>query len=349
MWWALVAGLGLAEEGRTVTVYFATNREWVDDELRSGFNARDAEKLTWGSVEVAENGSRLMGELKWLDPAVPQRMAPELTLNRIAEPALPVVMLVHGYNTTWSFAVKEAAQLALDLQDQGTQVVPVLYSWPSGGLIRYTADENSASRSISRFTTVLDDVVEKVPDGNVHLVAHSMGARVVSAAIHELWQREADQPEHHLGNIVLAIQKAGGFTRADIDALEFQERYLLNVLASGARTTLYVTENDRALSLSERLHGGYQRLGQAGMGQAHDRLEVIDTGPLDHGATRHSTFRESPEALGDLARVLRGESCDSRGLVSAESGWTFKAPPPREKARAPREPPPSARTGAPAP
>ena len=328
MWWVLVAGLGLAEDGRTVTVYFATNREWVDDGLRSGFNARDAEKLSWGSVEVQENGSRLMGELKPLVPGVAQRMTPELTLGRIAEPGLPVVMLVHGYNTTWSFAVKEAAQLALDLQDQGTQVVPVLYSWPSGGLIRYTADENSASRSITRFTTVLDDVVERVPDGNVNLVAHSMGARVVSAAIHELWQRETNQPDHHLGNIVLAS--------ADIDALEFQERYLLNVLASGARTTLYVTENDRALSLSERLHGGYQRLGQTGMGAAHDRLEVIDTGPLDQGATRHSTFRESPEALGDLARVLRGESCDSRGLIAREAGWTFKPPlppPPKPKTR----------------
>lgn len=324
MWLVLLAGVGLAGDGRTVTVYYATNREWVDDGLRSGFNARDAEKLTWGTVEVSESGLRLVGDLKPLVPEIPQRLAADETLDRIAGEDLPVVMLVHGYNTSWSWAVKEAAQLALDLEDQGTRVVPVLYSWPSGGLMRYPADENSASRSITRFTQVLDDVVERVPDGRVNLVAHSMGARVVSAAIHELWQREATQPQHHLGNIVLAS--------ADIDALEFQERYLLNVLASGARTTLYVTENDRALSLSERLHGGYRRLGQIGMREPHDGLEVIDTGPLDRGATRHSTFRESPQALGDLARVLRGESCDTRGLVARDAGWTFAPPPDSPKA-----------------
>ena len=308
---------------RHITVYYATNREWADDGLKSGFNARDAEALTWGTVEVSEHGLRLIGTDKTLVPDIPTRLPQTETLDAIAGRGLPVVLVIHGYNTTWTWAAREAAQLGMDLEDQGITVVPVLYSWPSGGLMRYPADENSANRSVVRFTQVLNDVVERLPDGQVNLVAHSMGARVVSSAIHEIWDTNAQRPEHQLGNIILAS--------ADIDALEFKERYMLNLLASSQRTTLYVTSNDRALSISERLHGGYLRLGQSGMGQPPERLEVVDTGPLDRGATRHSTFRESPDALADLAKVLRGDSCTSRGLIQNENSWTFSVAVPTNK------------------
>ncbi len=78
------------------------------------------------------------------------------------------MVVVHGYNTSWMWAAREAAQLALDLEASGTPVVPVLFSWPSGGLVRYcrTRTRHTARSSVS-----------------------SRSSRVVSAAVHELWGR----------------------------------------------------------------------------------------------------------------------------------------------------------------
>jgi len=308
-------GLTAWAADRSVTVYYATNR---DASLRlptPGFGWHDAEALTWGAVTVSERGLRLPGQDRQLQPAIPERFTAGATLDLTFAPDRPVVVVVHGYNTSWTWAAREAAQLAMDLADQGTPITPLLYSWPSGGLTRYPADENVAMRSVPRFEEFLRATLDRAGETPVHLVAHSMGARLTAVALDDLWGDRATAPLRGLDAIVLAS--------ADVDRLEFRERYLDALDAASTRATLYVTRNDRALSLSQRLHGGYPRLGQIGMDRPSDLVEVVDTGPLDRGTTRHATFRESLDALRDLAGVLQGRPAPERGLVAGEGCWTF--------------------------
>jgi esterase/lipase superfamily enzyme len=299
--------------GRELPVYYATNRSWHNGP-KPGFDHSDAEELAWGRVSVLESELRLPGQDKVLFPHTPERWTSGSVLKTIEARGLPVVIVVHGYNTSWTWAAREAAQLALDLEAAGTPVVPVLFSWPSGGFVRYVSDENAAYRSVARFQSFLADVLQAVPEGQVHIVAHSMGARVVAAAVDEMWDGRAP-PDRHLGQIVLAS--------ADIDTLEFRERYLGSLLEAGARTTLYVSHRDRALGASRTLHGGYTRLGLYGLENPPAELEVVDTAALDRGYTRHSTFRQSEVALRDLAAVLTGSPASERALVAAGGQWTF--------------------------
>ena len=313
--WLLCLGLTAWAAERSVTVYYATNRDPAPRGPSPGFGWHDAEQLTWGAVTVSEGALRLPGQDWQLQPAIPERFSAGATLDLAFAPDRPVVIVVHGYNTSWTWATREAAQLAMDLADQGTPVTPLLFSWPSGGLTRYPADENVAMRSVPRFETFLQATLARAGDTPVHLVAHSMGARLTAVALDDLWGGRGAVPARGLDAIVLAS--------ADVDRLEFHERYLDALNAASSRATLYVTRNDRALSLSQRLHGGYPRLGQIGLARPTDAVEVVDTGPLDRGATRHATFRESLAALHDLAGVLQGRTAVDRGLVAGDGCWTF--------------------------
>lgn len=303
-------------DGRELPVYYATNRTWRRGK-RAGFDNVDSEALTWGRMSVLESELRIPGQDKILFPHTPERWTETSVLQTIEARGLPVVIVVHGYNTSWTWAAREAAQLALDLEAGGAPVVPVLFSWPSGGLVRYVSDENAAYRSVARFESFLGALVQAVPDAEIHLVAHSMGARVVAAAVHEMWGGP-NPPDRQLGEIVLAS--------ADIDTLEFRERYLDSLLAAGRRTTLYVSQRDRALFASQTLHGGYSRLGLEGLAEPPPEVEIIDTSRLDRGYTRHSTFRQSETALADLACVLAGMSPADRALVGEGRRWTLEAP-----------------------
>ncbi len=300
-------------DGRELPVYFATNRTWHSGP-KPGFDHKDAESLSWGRVSVLESAFRLPGQDKVLLPHQPERWGADSVLQVVAARDLPVLVVVHGYNTNWTWAAREAAQLALDLEASGAPVVPVLFSWPSGGLVRYVSDENAAYRSVVRFESFLRPLIDAVPEGQVHIVSHSMGARVVAAAIDEMWGG-TKPPNRQLGQVILAS--------ADIDTLEFRERYLDSLLAAAERTTLYVSSRDRALGASGALHGGYSRLGLTGLDSPPPALDVVDTSALDRGYTRHATFRQSEVALRDLAGVLSGTAVSERDLLADGGQWTF--------------------------
>ncbi len=88
---------------------------------------------------------------------------------------------IHGYNTTFAYAAKIASQLAADLEFDGA---PILYSWPSPGrLTGYFTDQKSVETSAPHLEAFLEQVALRANATRVHLFAHSMGNRVMSASL----------------------------------------------------------------------------------------------------------------------------------------------------------------------
>lgn len=98
--------------------------------------------------------------------------------------ARDVLVFVHGYNTTFAEAAWRTAQLSHDLRFPG---VALLYSWSSAGDTKaYLADGENARLSAPHLRQLLVDLAS-VPDTRyVHVVAHSMGNRVVTEALMRL-------------------------------------------------------------------------------------------------------------------------------------------------------------------
>src|SRR5207249_657847 len=91
------------------------------------------------------------------------------------------LVFVHGYNVEFAEAARRTAQLAYDLSFDGA---PILYSWPSRGTVRhYDADIESADWSADHLRAFLQDLSARTGATTIHLVAHSMGNRVLTQAL----------------------------------------------------------------------------------------------------------------------------------------------------------------------
>jgi esterase/lipase superfamily enzyme len=98
-----------------------------------------------------------------------------------------VLLFVHGYRVAFDDAMMRTAQLAYDLQFEG---LATLYSWPSEASVPdYMVDSANVEWSQPRFARFLTLLRERLGAEEVHVVAHSMGNRLLlgllaSATIH---------------------------------------------------------------------------------------------------------------------------------------------------------------------
>jgi esterase/lipase superfamily enzyme len=118
-------------------------------------------------------------------------------------------IFVHGFNTTFSDAAKRTAQMAFDLSFKGC---PIMFSWPSNGkTLQYVSDYDNVDWAIPHLKRFIEDVIEKGKPKKLHLIAHSMGNRLLTNVLKEL------EGEHHevlFNQIILAAP--------DIDASIFK-------------------------------------------------------------------------------------------------------------------------------
>ncbi|TAM45804.1 MAG: alpha/beta fold hydrolase [Gammaproteobacteria bacterium] len=202
-----------------------------------------------------------------------------------------VLVYVHGYLNDFRNALFRTAQLKHDLEFPGPAVA---YSWPSQGTASgYTLDEANAEWSAHNFKQFLNDLTANSGKARVHVIAHSMGNRVLAAALREMvCERGTAGKLHH---IILAAP--------DIDADVFRRDVMPVLRLSATRVTLYVSEDDKALMASHLVHG-YERAGEKPIVAAN--LDTVDTSGL--GAQWfelfHSYFAETKRVLQDIKHLL---------------------------------------------
>lgn len=217
-------------------------------------------------------------------------------------------VFIHGYNVKFGDALKRTAQLSHDLNIQGPSIC---YSWPSRGqLLSYTADEASVSWSAPHFEQLILDLRHRANCKNINIVAHSMGNRALLQALERLQLRQ-ETPTKLINTLVLAAP--------DVDASEFTTRYVKPVQTIARRTTLYFSDQDIPLMVSNNLHRA-PRLGFAANTLPQlDGIEAIHIGQQSLLTLGHSYYGSDVAVIDDMRSLLGEEksAIDRQFLRSA--------------------------------
>ncbi|HEV7614456.1 MAG TPA: alpha/beta hydrolase [Steroidobacteraceae bacterium] len=237
-------------------------------------------------------------------------------------PSKDLFIFVHGFNNTFEDAARRAAQMAYDLDFDGT---PILYSWPSqGSATAYAVDEATVGISGRKMADFIETVVAQSGAERIHVLAHSMGNRALVEALQTyLAKRAPDKRQHIFGQIV--------FTAPDVDRDYFVDA-IESLRSSAERVTLYASDNDYALRSSQFLHGA-PRAGTAGDVIIRlPGLDTIDMSAVSADALGHSYFAANSGAIYDIFRILwRGDPPPQRCGMSDRKGggsltvWWFNA------------------------
>lgn len=316
---------------QTVRVFYATDRArgLQRGPVQSYESRRGDGQLLLGVAEVAIPRSHRYGEIdspawwKFWASADPRKHITVLGAGELAPTAFwagvrqcvgasserDVLVLVHGYNVSFDQGLRRAAQIVRDLNFRGA---PVLYSWPSHGAIaQYAADEANVEWTVPRLRHLLRQLMLDAGASHVHVIAHSMGNRAAVAAIRELEVNAMPPDAARLSQFVLAAP--------DIDADTFRQ-LAKDFAAKPQRCTLYANSQDRALSASDWIHGGYPRAGGGG-----DELvlvphvDTIDATGQSTDFLSHSYFADTSPVISDLYYLIRAATPpDQRARLQRE-------------------------------
>ena len=281
-----------------VRIFYATDRKPGNTALPATFYSglRGGDELQFGTCEVSIPFVHQEGELEapsWFrlefrpDPVrhvILKNVTPEsknqfldAVRQHVADsPSKDAFVFVHGFNVTFEDAARRTAQIAFDLRFRGA---PVMYSWPSRGEIgAYAADEATVDSSARHLRGFLEEFHKQSGATTIHLIAHSMGGRVLTSALETL-AMQRNLPKFK--QVVLAAP--------DIDADSF--RQLAAALGPAAeRITLYASSKDKALAASKVVHRE-PRAGDTEFGVlVVNGVDTIDASLTDTEFLGHSYF-----------------------------------------------------------
>ena len=326
------------DQNVSIEVFFATDRALNEEKsLAQQFENRKGDgTLRFGRTTVSIPDNHKMGELespnRWLFQSFdPRKHFTVLTLDLYSQDRFrdevsaaldhsvegddpessrgkEALVFIHGYNVSFQGGLRRTAQIAYDLQFRG---VPIFYSWPSAvKTLKYWDDEESNAWSQPHFDHFLRFVLTEVGAETVHIIAHSMGNRLLTNGLSNLKNEELPAHTARLRQIL--------FTAPDVDARTFKD---LAAAYEGKadRFTLYASSRDFALEVSSMLHGG-NRAGEAdGEPLIAVPVETIDVSDIDTVLTGlgHSYYGDNMRVLQDMLTLIQdGLGPDEReGLV----------------------------------
>jgi esterase/lipase superfamily enzyme len=250
------------------------------------------------------------------------------------------VLYIHGYANDFTDAAFRTAQIVVDLERPGYNLVPIMFSWPSDpGTFNMNYDlarrrSRESGYDLARF---LEELAKATEIGTVHLIAHSMGADVLGHALLKLGAADllaAGVPPNKKPQFRQIVFAAPDITpRIFADVIE-------PALRSDHRITAYGTATDLPLWLSA-IKNQQERMGSV---RATDWLpncvDTIDVTRVSSKGLRHSTWAEVPRVLDDLRLVLQfGLEPAQRGLEKRRMAnrkiWTLPLAPPERIEHAP--------------
>jgi esterase/lipase superfamily enzyme len=321
-----------------VTVFYGTNRSRAQPGEWYGSN-RDV--MHYGRCRVTVPTDRRIGSIPrpsiWtffrerpeehyiLEGVEERRNKEEFTASLRAfihaRPGRHALVFVHGFNITFADAVYRTAQIAADLDFPGA---PILFSWPSKGSLSplgYTHDETQARWTLPDLRAFLELIAEQSGAETIHLLAHSMGNRVLTDALAQMAAAAARRSRGLFNELVL--------TAPDIDADTFVRDVAPAIVTTSRRITLYASSNDKALAFSKSVHG-YARAGDSGEGIVLvEGIDTIDVSSVDTDLIGHFYYGDNRSVLSDLFHLMQGQPAGSRfGLrprrKNARPYWVFQ-------------------------
>ncbi len=328
----------------TVRVFYGTDRAPTGKAKASNYYGNKRGELEVGYLDVSIPETHKYGELetssRWsvfantmgddelkrkyillldVTPLAQESFDEQLQQHVENSPSNDILLFVHGYNSSFEDAARRAAQLAYDLDFDGT---PMMYSWPSqASTMSYTVDEAVVRLSGRRMARFLRGIVEEAGADRIHLIAHSMGNRALVEALERIAAEQKEETSKPMfGQIV--------FTAPDVDRDFFIEA-VQGLRGSAERITLYASEKDLALRSSAVLHGA-PRAGLAGKNiVSADGIDTIDMSDIDADLLGHGYFAAKEGAIYDLFRLFwLGDPPEQRcGMQNKDDFWSFDAKP----------------------
>jgi esterase/lipase superfamily enzyme len=321
-----------------VPVFFATDRSYDPATVPAQRYGSGRGDMSYGMVEVSIPRDHQTGMLEapslWHAEfrADPDRHVVVLSVSRDSSadffanlrdtvahsPGKDAFVFIHGYDTTFEDAARRTAQLAYDLRFPG---VPILYTWPSQGEVaKYIVDTNNADWTVPHLEEFLADVAAKSGASTIHLIGHSLGNRILLAALEGFARRVAAKQALPFAHVLL--------TAPDVDAAIFRQ-HVSRFLASAHHFTMYASSNDVALYASETL-AEFPRAGDTRDGVVVvNGIDTIDASAVDTSLVGHSYFAESASVLADIDDIFRRHAAPDQRLhlraVDAQAGryWIF--------------------------
>ncbi|GJE15429.1 alpha/beta hydrolase [Methylobacterium marchantiae] len=317
-----------------VTVSFITDRNQLakgDDALfGSDFPGEGSARIVSGTIDVVQTAAGWMHIPSTLKPkGFADRSANLSQLNnsietgdaatRIVDDFLDArsddsttriaasrkIFFIHGYRNTFLASVRSAAQLA---HEHGTADI-LCFSWPTEDKIfGYWHDQANAPGAgvdlapfLGRLLMLLNRASANRPQ--VDLIAHSMGAQVLTHAVQSISHAKNDLLDVKLLRYVVLCA-------ADERYTALSEKTVLEHLPKISDTvTIYTNASDGALFFSYNFIHHIARLGAFGPDVLAKNVYWVDCTDLiasEGDAVSHSYFLNSSGVRNDLGQVLMG-------------------------------------------
>lgn len=223
-----------------------------------------------------------------------------------------LLIFVHGFNTSFTNAAIRSAQLAHDTNFKGEAV---FYSWPSReNPFTYDTDKDRAKENFELLADFIQQIAQTT-DKNIHIVAHSMGTYILMNSLASierrikkdnniLQSRRKKLNEKLFGQIILAAP--------DIARDDYHQKFNKHNFSKMAeRITLYSSENDHVLDVSQLFNHFIENTNQARLGDSSASFFVIpgmdtvdarkEISPQFFG---HSFYAEYRSLVADIHLIL---------------------------------------------
>lgn len=249
-----------------------------------------------------------------------------------------LLVYVHGAKVNFYNANVFAAMLD---HFMGRDMTSIAFSWPTRqNILAYGAgdDVERAYRSAPALASMLEVLAKRTNARRINIVCWSAGGRVTTAALKELYERNAESGEDPREKLRIGTVY---YAAADVPTNEFLEA-LPDINALANRVVVTLSSKDEALNMGERFMGGGARIGQRDQNlteeqletlSSSDRLEIIDVSRGWEGRgfdiTGHRYWMDHPWASSDLVLAIRSDfGPEERGLVPVNENrilWALPA------------------------
>ncbi|WP_083198433.1 alpha/beta hydrolase [Pararhizobium polonicum] len=287
------------------------------------FSGERAEQMSAAEITVSipPDANREIGQVQWPKkmPPDPSREFSTVSVKPLNVPTdvrgwmkanLPksrrILVFVHGFNNRYEDAVYRFAQI---VHDSNTDVAPVMFTWPSrASIFDYNYDKESTNYSRDALEELLRRASEDPAIGEVTVMAHSMGSWLTIEALRQMAIRDG-RVAPKITNVILASP--------DLDVDVFRKQWEA-LGKQKPKFTIFVSRDDRALTISRRISGNVERLGQIDPSQEPYRsalekeggITILDLTALKGGdKLNHGKFAESPEVVRLIGnRLIAGQA-----------------------------------------
>jgi esterase/lipase superfamily enzyme len=259
-----------------VPVLVATTRERSTTDAGDMFSSHPAQKLSYASITVSipPDEARKIGKVQWPTsvPGNPTRdfvtasaeyldkNSFDTAISTIAKSTgrTKALVFVHGFNNRFDEAVYRLAQI---VQDSKAPVIPVLFSWPSKGLVQldaYKYDLQVANESRAALRELIRTIASNRSVKEITVLCHSMGCWPALEGL----QSNSIRVTRNSGTVKGVLLVA-----PDLDVEVFRTE-VRQIGKPRPRIAVFASQDDHALKISKSIWGK-TRLGDANLDRAY--------------------------------------------------------------------------------